>query len=109
MEEPWAGLSERTLVAMVEQLFSHLLKILNICAHVLDDTPPGPAVKVTVQACISSLAIKFGCFEATLYIFRTTNGIHSKSTTLSSLSDSVPSISGHPPVSEQHPFPQSHP
>lgn len=52
MEEPWAGLSERTLVAMVEQLFSHLLKILNICAHVLDDTPPGPAVKVTVQACV---------------------------------------------------------
>ena len=49
MEEPWAGLSERSLVAMVEQLFSHLLKILNICAHVLDDTPPGPAVKVTVQ------------------------------------------------------------
>ncbi len=48
MEEPWAGLSERTLVAMVEQIFSHLLKVLNICAHVLDDTPPGPAVKVTV-------------------------------------------------------------
>lgn len=45
MEEPWAALSERSLVAMVEQLFSHLLKILNICAHVLDDTPPGPAVK----------------------------------------------------------------
>lgn len=50
MEEPWAGLSERTLVAMVEQLFSHLLKVLNICAHVLDDTPPGPAVKVTIQS-----------------------------------------------------------
>ncbi len=49
MEEPWAGLSERTLVAMVEQIFSHLLKVLNICAHVLDDTPPGPAVKVTVR------------------------------------------------------------
>lgn len=49
MEEPWAGLSERYLVAMVEQLFSHLLKVLNICAHVLDDTPPGPAVKVTVH------------------------------------------------------------
>uniref|UniRef100_A0A673B0H5 Huntingtin n=1 Tax=Sphaeramia orbicularis TaxID=375764 RepID=A0A673B0H5_9TELE len=46
LEEPWAALSERSLVAMVEQLFSHLLKILNICAHVLDDTPPGPAVKV---------------------------------------------------------------
>lgn len=46
MEEPWAALSERSLVAMLEQLFSHLLKVLNICAHVLDDTPPGPAVKV---------------------------------------------------------------
>ena len=46
-EEPWAALSERSLVAMLEQLFSHLLKVLNICAHVLDDTPPGPAVKVT--------------------------------------------------------------
>ncbi|XP_031720297.1 huntingtin, partial [Anarrhichthys ocellatus] len=50
MEEPWAGLSERSLVAMVEQLFSHLLKILNICAHVLDDTPPGPAVKATLPS-----------------------------------------------------------
>ncbi|XP_029353602.1 huntingtin isoform X2 [Echeneis naucrates] len=50
MEEPWAALSERSLVAMVEQLFSHLLKILNICAHVLDDTPPGPAVKATLPS-----------------------------------------------------------
>uniref|UniRef100_A0A8C4GS94 Huntingtin n=1 Tax=Dicentrarchus labrax TaxID=13489 RepID=A0A8C4GS94_DICLA len=50
IEEPWAGLSERTLVAMVEQLFSHLLKVLNICAHVLDDTPPGPAVKATLPS-----------------------------------------------------------
>lgn len=47
MEEPWAALSDRAFVAMVEQLFSHLLKVLNICAHVLDDTPPGPPVKVT--------------------------------------------------------------
>lgn len=47
MEEPWAAMSERAVVVMVEQLFSHLLKVLNICAHVLDDTPPGPAVKVT--------------------------------------------------------------
>lgn len=47
MEEPWAALSERSLVAMLDQLFSHVLKILNICAHVLDDTPPGPAVKVS--------------------------------------------------------------
>uniref|UniRef100_G3Q320 Huntingtin n=1 Tax=Gasterosteus aculeatus aculeatus TaxID=481459 RepID=G3Q320_GASAC len=50
MEEPWAGLSERSLVAIVEQLFSHLLKILNICAHVLDDIPPGPAVKATLPS-----------------------------------------------------------
>lgn len=47
MEEPWAALSDRAFVAMVEQLFSHLLKVLNICAHVLDDTPPGPPVKVS--------------------------------------------------------------
>lgn len=47
MEEPWSALSDRSFVAMVEQLFSHLLKVLNICAHVLDDTPPGPPVKVT--------------------------------------------------------------
>lgn len=32
---------------MVEQLFSHLLKVINICAHVLDDVAPGPAIKVT--------------------------------------------------------------
>ncbi|XP_071359998.1 huntingtin isoform X2 [Trachinotus anak] len=50
MEEPWAALSERSLVAIVEQLFSHLLKVLNICAHVLDDTPPGPAVKATLPS-----------------------------------------------------------
>uniref|UniRef100_A0A8D3BJV3 Huntingtin n=1 Tax=Scophthalmus maximus TaxID=52904 RepID=A0A8D3BJV3_SCOMX len=50
MEEPWAALSERSLVAMVEQLFSHLLKVLNICAHVMDDTPPGPAVKATLPS-----------------------------------------------------------
>ncbi|XP_041838863.1 huntingtin isoform X2 [Melanotaenia boesemani] len=50
VEEPWAALSERSLVGMMEQLFSHLLKILNICAHVLDDTPPGPAVKAALPS-----------------------------------------------------------
>uniref|UniRef100_A0A3Q2VNJ9 Huntingtin n=1 Tax=Haplochromis burtoni TaxID=8153 RepID=A0A3Q2VNJ9_HAPBU len=50
LEEPWAALSERSLVVMVEQLFSHLLKVLNICAHVLDDTPPGPAMKATLPS-----------------------------------------------------------
>ncbi|XP_015460192.3 huntingtin isoform X3 [Astyanax mexicanus] len=49
-EEPWPALSDRCLVAMVEQLFSHLLKILNICAHVLDDTSPGPAVKASLPS-----------------------------------------------------------
>jgi len=49
VEEPWPALNDRSLVVMVEQLFSHLLKILNICAHVLDDTPPGPAVKVQMH------------------------------------------------------------
>ncbi|XP_024861839.1 huntingtin isoform X2 [Kryptolebias marmoratus] len=50
MEEPWPALSERSLVVMVEQLFSHLLKVLNICAHVLDDTAPGPALKAALPS-----------------------------------------------------------
>uniref|UniRef100_A0A673IMQ9 Huntingtin n=1 Tax=Sinocyclocheilus rhinocerous TaxID=307959 RepID=A0A673IMQ9_9TELE len=50
VEEAWSALNDRSLVVMVEQLFSHLLKILNICAHVLDDTPPGPAVKATLPS-----------------------------------------------------------
>ncbi|CAG03293.1 unnamed protein product, partial [Tetraodon nigroviridis] len=54
VEEPWAALSDRAFVAMVEQLFSHLLKVLNICAHVLDDTPPGPPVKAS-EATLPSL------------------------------------------------------
>ncbi|XP_076831790.1 huntingtin isoform X3 [Brachyhypopomus gauderio] len=49
-EEVWPALSDRSLVSMVEQLFSHLLRILNICAHVLDDTSPGPAVKATLPS-----------------------------------------------------------
>lgn len=45
-EEVWPALGDRSLVPMVEQLFSHLLKVINICAHVLDDVTPGPALKV---------------------------------------------------------------
>lgn len=45
-EELWPALADRTLVVLVEQIFSHLLKIINICAHVMDDVAPGPAVKV---------------------------------------------------------------
>lgn len=93
MEEPWAGLSERTLVAMVEQLFSHLLKVLNICAHVLDDTPPGPAVKVTVQS-FFLLGLVWLIVEAIIlklpftgiYMLMNTSHIHSRSIVLTSLS-----------------------
>lgn len=46
-EEAWPALGDRSLVPMVEQLFSHLLKVINICAHVLDEVAPGPAGKVT--------------------------------------------------------------
>ncbi|MBN3316754.1 HD protein, partial [Atractosteus spatula] len=49
-EEPWPALGDRTVVTMVEQLFSHLLKIINICAHVIDDVAPGPAVKATLPS-----------------------------------------------------------
>ncbi|KAJ8416476.1 hypothetical protein AAFF_G00357640 [Aldrovandia affinis] len=49
-EEPWAALGDRTVVTMVEQLFSHLLKIINICAHVVDEVAPGPAVKATLPS-----------------------------------------------------------
>lgn len=47
-DEVWPALGDRSLVPMVEQLFCHLLKVINICAHVLDDVAPGPAVKVTL-------------------------------------------------------------
>ncbi|XP_052432518.1 huntingtin [Carassius gibelio] len=50
VEEAWPALNDRSLVVMVEQLFSHLLKILNICAHVLEDTPPGHAAKATLPS-----------------------------------------------------------
>ncbi|XP_041041506.1 huntingtin isoform X4 [Carcharodon carcharias] len=50
LEEPWPALADRTLVGMVEQLFSHLMKIINICAHVIDDVAPGPALKATLPS-----------------------------------------------------------
>ncbi|XP_031444179.1 huntingtin isoform X1 [Phasianus colchicus] len=49
-EEPWPALADRTLVTLVEQLFSHLLKVINICAHVMDDVAPGPAVKTALPS-----------------------------------------------------------
>lgn len=58
-EEAWPALGDRTLVPMVEQLFSHLLKVINICAHVLDDVAPGPAVKVTPHSGSSSLQLRW--------------------------------------------------
>ena len=58
-EEVWPALGDRTLVPMVEQLFSHLLKVINICAHVLDEVAPGPAVKVTPASGSSSLQLRW--------------------------------------------------
>ncbi|XP_062068838.1 huntingtin isoform X1 [Lepus europaeus] len=49
-EEVWPALGDRSLVPMVEQLFSHLLKVINICAHVLDDVAPGPTVKAALPS-----------------------------------------------------------
>uniref|UniRef100_A0A4X2M380 Huntingtin n=1 Tax=Vombatus ursinus TaxID=29139 RepID=A0A4X2M380_VOMUR len=49
-EEPWPALGDRLLVTMVEQLFCHLLKAINICAHVLDDVTPGPAIKAALPS-----------------------------------------------------------
>ncbi|XP_068132416.1 huntingtin isoform X2 [Hyperolius riggenbachi] len=49
-EEPWPALGDRTMVSMVEQLFIHLLKAINICAHVIDDVTPGPVVKTTLPS-----------------------------------------------------------
>ncbi|KAJ8336106.1 hypothetical protein SKAU_G00394490 [Synaphobranchus kaupii] len=49
-EELWPALSDRSIAAMVEQLFSHLMKVINICAHVLDEVAPGPAVKASLPS-----------------------------------------------------------
>uniref|UniRef100_A0A8C0WEM3 Huntingtin n=1 Tax=Castor canadensis TaxID=51338 RepID=A0A8C0WEM3_CASCN len=49
-EEAWPALGDRALVPMLEQLFSHLLKVINICAHVLDDVAPGPAIKAALPS-----------------------------------------------------------
>ncbi|XP_040822385.1 huntingtin [Ochotona curzoniae] len=49
-EEVWPALGDRSLVPMVEQLFSHLLKVVNVCAHVLEDVAPGPAVKAALPS-----------------------------------------------------------
>ncbi|XP_075050447.1 huntingtin isoform X1 [Mixophyes fleayi] len=49
-EEPWPALGERSMVGMVDQLFIHLLKAINICAHVIDDVTPGPVIKTTLPS-----------------------------------------------------------
>ncbi|KAM4051264.1 huntingtin isoform 4-T4 [Anomaloglossus baeobatrachus] len=49
-EEPWPALGDRSIVGMVDQLFVHLLKAINICAHVIDDVTPGPVVKATLPS-----------------------------------------------------------
>uniref|UniRef100_A0A670ZHJ8 Huntingtin n=1 Tax=Pseudonaja textilis TaxID=8673 RepID=A0A670ZHJ8_PSETE len=49
-EESWAALADRTLALLVDHLFSHLLKIINICSHILDDVVPGPTLKATLPS-----------------------------------------------------------
>uniref|UniRef100_UPI00358E7878 huntingtin isoform X3 n=1 Tax=Myxine glutinosa TaxID=7769 RepID=UPI00358E7878 len=44
-EESWVAVGEPTLVAMIEQLFVHMLRMLSICAHIIDDQTPGPPLK----------------------------------------------------------------
>ncbi|XP_036183442.1 huntingtin isoform X2 [Myotis myotis] len=56
-EEAWPALGDRSLVPMVEQLFSHLLKVINICAHVLDEVAPGPAGKAALPSLTSAPAL----------------------------------------------------
>lgn len=62
-EEPWPSLGDRSMVGMVDQLFVHLLKAINICAHVIDDVPPGPIVKVLFMMSTSSGVWYFLMFD----------------------------------------------
>ncbi|XP_029142402.1 huntingtin, partial [Protobothrops mucrosquamatus] len=49
-EDSWAALADQTLALMVDHLFSHLLKVINICSHILDDAVPGPTLKATLPS-----------------------------------------------------------
>lgn len=109
LEEPWAALSERSLVVMVEQLFSHLLKVLNICAHVLDDTPPGPAMKVRlIRRVIWFNRLRRKYLAPCIQVHFTTSLIHRMSDILCSVVAFYTNFIGHSPLPEQHPLPQSH-
>nr|AAH80340.1 huntingtin [Xenopus tropicalis] len=61
-EEPWPALGDRAVVGMVDQLFIHLLKAINICAHVIDDITPGPVVKVRHYVCYINGTIVDRCY-----------------------------------------------
>ncbi|KAL7976412.1 hypothetical protein Chor_015476 [Crotalus horridus] len=43
-EDSWAALADQTLALMVDHLFSHLLKVINICSHILDDAATLPSL-----------------------------------------------------------------
>lgn len=45
------------MVGLVDQLFIHLLKAINICSHVIDDVPPGPVVKVRFRVYILQILL----------------------------------------------------
>ena len=38
----WASLADRSLVPLASQLLEHLARLLNVCAHVIDEQTPGP-------------------------------------------------------------------
>lgn len=48
----WAAITDRMLVPSIEQLLTHVARILNACSHVIDETVPGPPV---VKASLPSL------------------------------------------------------
>lgn len=41
-EQHWSCLSDRLLVPQAEALLTHLARMLNLCAHVVDEVSPGP-------------------------------------------------------------------
>ncbi|XP_076466851.1 LOW QUALITY PROTEIN: huntingtin-like [Babylonia areolata] len=41
-EGKWAAVTDRMLVPPIEQLLTHVARILNACTHVIEETVPGP-------------------------------------------------------------------
>ncbi|XP_052100645.1 huntingtin-like [Mytilus californianus] len=41
-ETKWAAISDRVLVPLIDQLFTHIARLLNIFTHVIEENVPGP-------------------------------------------------------------------